>query len=141
MEMPPCYYRVSVKALVTKNDKVLLTRENNGKWDLLGGGLDFGESFEIGLKREIFEESGLKIKKMSNQPVYSWTYENINYEGFLRRYLILLFRVELDSENFLENFTPSDECQELKFFSKEELKSLHTSATLEKFKELFNPEI
>ena len=40
--IPNCYYRVSVKALITDNEgKFLLIRENVGKWELPGGGLDF----------------------------------------------------------------------------------------------------
>lgn len=42
LNIPNCFYRVSVKALITNNEgKFLLIRENVGKWELPGGGLDF----------------------------------------------------------------------------------------------------
>ncbi len=41
-EVPECIYRVSVKALILNEnrDKFLIIQENNGWWDLPGGGLD-----------------------------------------------------------------------------------------------------
>jgi len=35
-----------------------------GKWTMPGGKLDFGERFEDGAKRELFEETGIKAKKI-----------------------------------------------------------------------------
>lgn len=50
-----CYYRVSVKGIVINEDgKILLSREDNGKWEMLGGGLDHDEDPIDGLRREIF---------------------------------------------------------------------------------------
>jgi 8-oxo-dGTP pyrophosphatase MutT (NUDIX family) len=40
--IPNCFYRVSIKALVLdEQGRFLLCREDNGKWELPGGGLDF----------------------------------------------------------------------------------------------------
>ncbi len=36
--LPPCFYRVSTKALITKENKVLLIMESDGTWELPGGG-------------------------------------------------------------------------------------------------------
>ncbi len=40
----------------------LCEEHNKGQWTLPGGGLDFGENPEDGCHREVFEETGLKIK-------------------------------------------------------------------------------
>lgn len=56
-----CFYRISVKALILDSEKrFLLVREDNGFWELPGGGLDHGEEPHACLKRELFEEMGLK---------------------------------------------------------------------------------
>ena len=39
------FYRTSVKALIKNSEgKILLSKEENGMWELLGGGLDHGET-------------------------------------------------------------------------------------------------
>ena len=58
---------VAVKALIVYKGKTLIVQRsigNNiaaGDWELAGGKLEFGESLEDGLKREIFEETHLDV--------------------------------------------------------------------------------
>lgn len=60
---PNAYYRVSIKALITNDDgKILVVNERGLGWDLPGGGLDWGESAGDGLRRELHEELGCKVK-------------------------------------------------------------------------------
>ena len=48
----PCYYRISVKGIVIDDQgRILLSREDNGMWEMLGGGLDHDEDPIVGLKR------------------------------------------------------------------------------------------
>ena len=44
-----------------KDGKYLLPREDNGKWELMGGGIDHGEDPHDCLRREIKEETGLEV--------------------------------------------------------------------------------
>ncbi len=54
----------SAKAIVLDgNNRVLLLKKPNGKWDLPGGKLEIGEAWIDGLAREVKEETGLKINK------------------------------------------------------------------------------
>lgn len=53
------YYRVSVKAKIKQNGKILLVKEDGKKWDLPGGGIEHNESIIEALKRELLEEIGL----------------------------------------------------------------------------------
>jgi 8-oxo-dGTP diphosphatase len=51
-----------------KDDKILLGKRSNaigaGTWGLPGGKLEFGEDIIECAKREVFEETGLKIKNI-----------------------------------------------------------------------------
>ena len=56
------------KAVLYREDKVLLVKRSSymkkhaGEWDLPGGHLIEGEAMEDGLLREVWEETGLRIK-------------------------------------------------------------------------------
>lgn len=50
---------ISVAGLVYKEDKVLLIKSNHRGWEIPGGVVETGEDLLDGLKREIFEESGI----------------------------------------------------------------------------------
>ena len=57
-----CLYRVSIKALIYNDAGQILVVKEDGRplWDLPGGGMDYGETFESALKRELYEEVGYK---------------------------------------------------------------------------------
>lgn len=65
---------VCVNAIVVKDNKVLLGKRGTykgqkileyGKWSMLGGYFDRGENLEQAIKREVYEESGWKIKNIT----------------------------------------------------------------------------
>lgn len=54
--------RVSAYGISIKDEKLLLVQDKISKcWEFPGGGLEAGESIEVGMQREIMEETGLKI--------------------------------------------------------------------------------
>lgn len=56
-------FRPSAYAIVKRGDEIVMLRnKGNGKLWLPGGGIEIGERIEDGLKREIDEEIGIKIK-------------------------------------------------------------------------------
>ena len=74
--IPERFYRVSVKALILNEtcDKFLICKEDNGKWELLGGGLDWGADIKSELTREIQEEMGLVTTWIVDRPSYFFTF-------------------------------------------------------------------
>lgn len=117
------YYRLSVKALILNEtrDKFLVTKKSNGVWDLPGGGLEWGESPHDGLCREIEEEMKLPVASIAARPSY-----------FLGGYpmtpqqevwmAIVVYETVLGHLNF----TPSDECEEIRFISTKDVETLNS---------------
>ncbi len=121
-----CYYRVSVKGIVIDGQgRVLLAREDNGKWELLGGGLDHGEGINECLAREVYEETGLKLIGVSDAPRYVFAFPRPGKDTF-----IINIVYEITLENL--KFTPSEECQELRFFSVEQMQHLDSYGNVQK---------
>jgi len=114
----PCFYRVSVKGIVIDQEgRVLLAREKDGSWDMLGGGLDHGEDPRVCLVREVQEETGLIVTDVSEAPLHFLTAPNTDGTIFVGNVIYGLTLRDME-------FTPSEECQELRFVNKEEAKEL-----------------
>ena len=118
-DVPNCFYRVSTKGLLLDQTgkKFAIIFDSKGSWELPGGGLDFGESLREALTREIREEMGLVVTDMDALPLYCLIGKNKKDQWCLN----LVFNVKVKDLNF----TPTNECQELKFVSPKEVKSLN----------------
>ncbi|MCR4260856.1 MAG: NUDIX hydrolase [Candidatus Colwellbacteria bacterium] len=136
---PACFHRVTIKGLAVKDGKILLFKEApqlSGKWELPGGGLDFGEDIQDGLKREIEEESGIKVSKVSKHPIYAWTWRHENKRDMDWYYaLVLAYKIELENLDF----KITEECEEIGWFSKEELEVIELCAQTNGLKGVFDP--
>lgn len=53
--------KLDTRAAIFKDDKILLVRENNGKWSLPGGWVDVNVSVKENAIKEVKEESGLDV--------------------------------------------------------------------------------
>lgn len=122
----PCFYRVSVKGIVIDEaGRILLTREENGLWEMLGGGLDHEEDPIACLRREIHEETGLTVTSVSRQPKYFITAKRRSQNSYIANIVYEITLADLD-------FVPSDECQELRFFSLEEMAQVELFPNVQK---------
>lgn len=132
--IPDCFYRISVKALILDEKKrFLLTLENKGLWELPGGGLSFGEKPQECLVREIKEETGLELVHIKEQPSYFLTALSLSGRQWISNVIY-----ETKVKNF--NFKPSDECVEMRFFTKEEAVKEKLLPNVIEFIKIYNPD-
>lgn len=119
-EIPNCFYRVSIKALVLNEakDKFLLCKEAGGRWDLPGGGLEWGATPQEDLPRELMEEMGLVATYIADSPSYFITGRSTNHPEI--RIVNVVYETKLEHLNF----TPSDECIEIRFVNKNEVENM-----------------
>ncbi|AWW32121.1 NUDIX hydrolase [Echinicola strongylocentroti] len=115
--IPECFYRISVKALILDEEgRFLLIREDNGMWDLPGGGLDHGELPHQGLNREMQEEMGIVPEVIADDPAFFFTFTNP--KGLPAANVI--YRAKISQLDFI----PSAECVALRFIGLEEVENL-----------------
>jgi len=57
---------IGVGVIVENNDGEILLqkRKDNGKWAIIGGGMEIGESFEEVIRREAREETGIELGEL-----------------------------------------------------------------------------
>ncbi len=119
------FIRVSVYAVLIKNDQVLLCRLSEqlgldaGRWTLPGGGIEFGEPIIEALYREVKEETGLLIEFESWLTVSEDTFTNSQNSTQVIR-LIALARVvsgelqyEIDGSTDMAQWHPLDSVENL----------------------------
>lgn len=129
------YYRVSVKGIVVDDmGRILLSREDNGMWEMLGGVLDHDEEPITCLKREIGEETGLTVTDVSRSPKYFVTSKRKDADTYIAN---VIYEIKLNDLNF----TPSDECQELRFFSINEMKQVQLFPNVKALLKLLENEV
>lgn len=111
---------VGVGVLILKEGKILLGKRKgshgSGTWSLPGGHLEFGESFEECCKREVLEETNLKVNNLTK---LSFTNDIFEKEG---KHYVTLFFITEDFEGDLKLMEP-DKCERWDWFDLKELPS------------------
>ena len=74
--------KIDTRAVIFKDNKILLTHENNGTWALPGGWCDVLETIKTNTIKEVKEETGLDVETIKiialqdrnkhNKPVYAY---------------------------------------------------------------------
>lgn len=85
------------------------------------------ESLEDCVKREVFEETGLKAQNIKLLNVFSSPYRIAAYpDGNIVRIVTALFYVEVSE---FQTMACSEESKEIKFFNKDEIEKLDLAET------------
>lgn len=107
--------KLDTRAAIFQDGKILLVKENDGRWSLPGGWVDVNESIRSNAIKEVKEEAGLNVittkliavqdRNLHNQPLYAY--------GIAKAF------VQCDVIDGA--FTPNIETQESRYFSFDEL--------------------
>jgi len=84
--------RIVVAAIIRNGNKLLLTKEvlesGRERWIFPGGGVNFGESLEKAVKREIKEELGMEIKVEKLLDFKEAIFPKVNYHTIIFFFLV-----------------------------------------------------
>ena len=109
-------------ALLDERGRVFLTRRtDNGQWCLPGGGMESGESAAEACEREVWKETGLRVRVKRLVGVYSHPDQLVVYtDGNKAQIVALHFEVEIiDGQPAL-----SDETTDFGYFTLDEIEGL-----------------
>ncbi len=117
------------KAVVTRNNKILLVRKSQddpyypGLWELPGGRLRGPEDMDAHMKREVLEETGLKVCPGALIDLWSW---NMSWHGEGVRVVAVsrYCTVEPGSRRAKLRREPDDYLADQRWFSKSDLQGL-----------------
>ncbi len=113
---------VAVGGVIINGNKVLLVKRahppNKDMWAIPGGKLEYGETLEDAVKREMLEETNLQVKIVNLLSLIQMI-----KEGF--HYVILDFLCEVTGGDL----KPASDAADAKFFSIDEIKNLDISPT------------
>lgn len=106
----------TASALIVHENRILLGKRgiepSKGKWDIIGGFLNYGESPENGLRREVREETGLEVEIDTFLGCFMDTYGK-------EKEATLNIAYTVKAKN--SKSRPGDDIAELKWFSVDDL--------------------
>ncbi len=116
MERP----KVGVEVFILKDNKFLMGKRTNahgdGTWSLPGGHLEFFETFEDCAKREVLEETGLKIEDVTFATITNDMFKEEN------KHYVTIFVKSKYTEGIAKIIEPN-KCLKWDWFTWEELPS------------------
>jgi 8-oxo-dGTP diphosphatase len=133
-------FRPSVYGVLIENGKILLSKQWDG-YDFPGGGINIDETIEEALRREFFEETGIKIKVLGPvhcetsffHPVHSKIVKNQFWNCVLIYFLVKKVGGKISIENFdseekkyadMPEWIPLNKLNKLKFYNQIRVKEL-----------------
>lgn len=121
---------LGANAVITWDGRLLLERRRDSDtWGLIGGGVKKSETTVQGMVREIYEELGIRVRpdQLKKLQTYGDPGRIAAFrDGSIWRMVIAVYALELSGEPALRI---SAESRELRFFTKEELKTVTVAVT------------
>lgn len=125
--------KIDTRAAVFQDNKILMVRENNGKWSLPGGWCDVDQSIVSNTEKEVREETGYQVTAQRLIAVQDWRKHNVcNYAyGVIKTFMLC--------KNDGGTFENNNETTQIDFFSLDDIpENLSTEkTTLEQIKMCF----
>ena len=112
--------KIDTRAVIFKEDKILLVQENDGTWSLPGGWCDVNVSVAENTIKEVKEESGLDVIAEKIIAVQDRTKHN------LPRYAYGVCKVFAQCSVIGGSFEPNIETTEFRYFTEDDLPELAT---------------
>lgn len=118
--------RVGVGAIVIRDGKVLLIKRgsppNADFWAIPGGMLELGETLQQGAEREIFEETGIRIR--AGKPIYTFDFLQHDPDGRIHYHYVI---VDLEATYLSGDIRPADDALDAHWATPEECLALSVS--------------
>ncbi len=118
--------RASIYGIIIKEDKILLSPQWDG-YDFPGGGIDLGEALDEALEREVWEETGLRVKRdvlvACQDDFYLTPTERDARHSILLYYTCKDIQGELSTDNFAQgevNYMKKAEWVSIEWLKKEQ---------------------
>lgn len=104
------------------NGRILLqkrgpkARDEHGRWDIGGGAIEFGETVEEAVQREVHEELGCEVLDMEFLTAYDVHRE---HDGKKTHWIAIIYAVKVDPAEVVNN--EPHKIEELKWFTSHDL--------------------
>lgn len=109
-------------AIFDERGRILLTRRaDNGQWCLPGGGMESGESAAEACEREVFEETGLRVRVKRLVGVYSHADQLVIYPDGNKAHIVAL---HFEADAIGGTLGLSNETTDFGYFSVDEIQAL-----------------
>lgn len=129
--------KADVRAAVIRDDKILLVRENDGRWSMPGGWADVGLSAAENAVKEAKEEAGATVRPLRLIALQDWQKNN----GRGKQYPISVYKIFILCEFLCGAFEENIETTECGWFALHELPELsYEKNTPEQIKMCFDGE-